>query len=971
MRRLFSMGDNSDFAVGLIGIDGVRLTSGLRPVISEKGETVLSSEKPELSDSNSNTLDAYEAGLADGSISVIRTTINSQTGTANIIIPLPAGDLDGDGTDDIFILDTSFFGDFTGGIAPTQGLLITEDGPGFDYTLEELQSGNFGTSVQVQAGLAVIAGQRDVDGDGITDLVLISGPITEPNPSDYAIVFGQEGGLDGTVNPSSLNGMNGFRIDATDVGGLSGRGVIAGDLNNDGTLEYIFLGPDGLAVLNGGQTYAADVDLGGLSGAAGSFQGGTDVTGIFVLDANGDGIVDLALEFGDTERVILGSSSGIDISNVSASSGEAISLAAYGLDYVNPGESSEGDLTPISAPDLNGDGISDYFRSVNGTVEVVFGDGNVLTADPFAGAADAVLSSGDQVLNGTLTSVDFNGDGIFDIVVGSTVEGGDSADRVTVIYGGSQIATGDISSMDTYTIALPTDGSTDLPFNLIPIGDLNGDGSDEIAVQIRQSINSADLPAAVILYGNDAEGGGGSGGGDGGGTGGENFVGTNGDDVITGTDGNDEARGESGDDTINLGEGDDLGFGNFGRDTLNGGPGNDVLVGDNELGLTGLEGQLYRAYRAVFNRDPDLGGFEAFLQEILIGNLTFTDALADFIGSDEFQDTYGSLSNQEFVEQLYQNVLEREGDTAGVNAYVAALNSGELTRADVVAEFVDSAEFIANVLLDGFAFATSVITAPAQGSVYRLFQAVFDRDPDAGGFADFVNSLEAGTISLNDIATEFVDSTEFQDTYGSLNNGQFVDQLYQNVFGRPGDQAGRDAFVAALESGELTRADIVLEFAQSDEFRDLTASDAQQFVSSFNDEPGDTLDGGTGNDVLYGGRGADTFIFDTSNGGQDVIADFESGIDVIDLNNSLTFDAIIGVGTQDGADAVFDFGAGNTLTLRNVDLDDLTADDFGQSTSSSEKPGSDAPVVAEVPTDFYAAIFDVPTEAEAELLDLI
>ena len=47
----------------------------------------------------------------------------------------------------------------------------------------------------------------------------------------------------------------------------------------------------------------------------------------------------------------------------------------------------------------------------------------------------------------------------------------------------------------------------------------------------------------------------------------------------------------------------------------------------------------------------------------------------------------------------------------------------------------------------------------------------------------------------------------------------------------------------------------------------------------------DTVIGGEGNDVMFGGQGSDTFVFRTQDVGNwvDVIADYEAGIDRIDL----------------------------------------------------------------------------------------
>jgi Ca2+-binding RTX toxin-like protein len=67
------------------------------------------------------------------------------------------------------------------------------------------------------------------------------------------------------------------------------------------------------------------------------------------------------------------------------------------------------------------------------------------------------------------------------------------------------------------------------------------------------------------------------------------IVGTTGDDVIDGTNGDDVIVGLGGNDVINGGNGDDIICGNAGDDTLNGGTGDDTLLGS--YGLDTLNGQ--------------------------------------------------------------------------------------------------------------------------------------------------------------------------------------------------------------------------------------------------------------------------------------------------------------------------------------------------------------------------------------------
>ena len=99
---------------------------------------------------------------------------------------------------------------------------------------------------------------------------------------------------------------------------------------------------------------------------------------------------------------------------------------------------------------------------------------------------------------------------------------------------------------------------------------------------------------------------------------------------------------------------------------------------------------IARLYDSVFNRLPDLGGLQSYRDAVDQG-YTLKDIGAVLVASAEFQSRFGSLTNQQFVEQIYRFVLDREGDAAGIAAYVQALNQG-YTRADVVLVLSESQE---------------------------------------------------------------------------------------------------------------------------------------------------------------------------------------------------------------------------------------------------------------------------------------
>ncbi|MGF7146743.1 Ca2+-binding RTX toxin-like protein [Sphingomonas zeicaulis] len=95
----------------------------------------------------------------------------------------------------------------------------------------------------------------------------------------------------------------------------------------------------------------------------------------------------------------------------------------------------------------------------------------------------------------------------------------------------------------------------------------------------------------------------------------------------------------------------------------------------------------------------------------------------------------------------------------------------------------------------------------------------------------------------------------------------------------------------------------------------------------------DWLAGEAGNDRLAGGADTDVFLFG-GNGGRDVITDFGAGAasgDLIRIGPGLAFDTfeqIMAVTSQVGADTIIRFDASNSITLLGVTMTDLNAGDF-------------------------------------------
>jgi len=91
----------------------------------------------------------------------------------------------------------------------------------------------------------------------------------------------------------------------------------------------------------------------------------------------------------------------------------------------------------------------------------------------------------------------------------------------------------------------------------------------------------------------------------------------------------------------------------------------------------------------------------------------------------------------------------------------------------------------------------------------------------------------------------------------------------------------------------------------------------------------DILFGGTGNDLLTGGGGSDVFVI-SKGYGSDTVSDFQAGAggDVLRVQNYgfVTFANFLAAAHQVGSDIVVTLSTNETLTLQNVTLSSLTAE---------------------------------------------
>ena len=217
-------------------------------------------------------------------------------------------------------------------------------------------------------------------------------------------------------------------------------------------------------------------------------------------------------------------------------------------------------------------------------------------------------------------------------------------------------------------------------------------------------------------------------------------------------------------------DGPDRLIGGVGRDQLFGGAGNDMLYGDDYVAAYDMDLALaiYRLYQATLNRPPDTSGQANWTEQLGTGMRSLIDVAEGFTDSQEFLRSYGGLDDAGFVTLLYQNVLARAPDAGGLAGWVARLEDGQ-SRPQVVLGFSQSLEFVNATNAAATQFILARDPAFWQGDVFRLYLATLGRAPDLAGFQGWAELLAEGTPLLAAVAG-FVNSPEFQNTYGTLDN---------------------------------------------------------------------------------------------------------------------------------------------------------------------------------------------------------
>jgi hypothetical protein len=460
-----------------------------------------------------------------------------------------AGDIDGDGTNDLII--GAIFADGRGGaymiggadLAAADAADGTADGvidldfitdPDFDRSAS--RSYQFiGTERDTFSGSSVGA-VGDMDGDGHPDLFIsakfadgggnASGEAYLISGADLVAADAADGATDGVIDLGFITdpdfdrtGAGSYQFTGTEAGDYAGKSVSsAGDVDGDGLADLIIGAPNAYGGgINSGEAYlVSGADLAAADAADGSTDGVIDLD--FITDPDFDRTSAGSYQFVGTRTSDF---AGTSVATAGDVDGDGLADLIIGASEADGGGNRSGEAYLISGADLARADAAD------GTADGVIGLGFI--TDPGfdrtgAGSYQFIGTTGGDYAGYAVSAAgDVDNDGLADLIIGSyRADGGGSNSGEAYLVSGADLAAADAADgaadgvVDLDFITDPDfdrSGSSSYQFigteagdqaggSVAAAGDVDGDGLADLIIGASSADGGGDLSGEVyLIYG--------------------------------------------------------------------------------------------------------------------------------------------------------------------------------------------------------------------------------------------------------------------------------------------------------------------------------------------------------------------------------------------------------------------------------------------------------------------------------------
>ncbi len=243
------------------------------------------------------------------------------------------------------------------------------------------------------------------------------------------------------------------------------------------------------------------------------------------------------------------------------------------------------------------------------------------------------------------------------------------------------------------------------------------------------------------------------------------------------------------------------------------------------LAGTAEKSMITHYYESILRREPDASGKPFWQQEaatvVSMGldvNETWYAMAMQFFASPE----YASLNRDDtgFVTDLYETFFNRAPDSSGMSFWTGQIAQG-VPRDVVLVSFLFSNEFTS---FSQSVFGNTTVRAEID-MVTDFYRGLLGRLPDSSGFSFWVQQFRTAqcqgsaqvTAQADAISSSFMNSGEYVNR--NRTNAQFVGDMYDTFLRRGGDVNGVQFWLNQLNSGGMTREQVREQFVASQEFQ--------------------------------------------------------------------------------------------------------------------------------------------------------
>ncbi len=237
-----------------------------------------------------------------------------------------------------------------------------------------------------------------------------------------------------------------------------------------------------------------------------------------------------------------------------------------------------------------------------------------------------------------------------------------------------------------------------------------------------------------------------------------------------------------------------------------------------------VEDFVKRLYQRVLGREFEQAGLIDWTCRLLVRDESGAQVARGIFFSDEYMKK--NTSDSVYVDTLYSAMFDRAADEGGKKGWMKDFDTG-FSREFVYHGFAESQEF--QNLCNRYGIERGYVTMNEGRDknrgvtefVSRIYTKALSRKKvDSDGLNDWCNRILTGT-SPKDVVAGFIFSDEF--TNRKLSNEAFIKVMYETYFDRQADTAGFNDWMDRMDKG-ASRQDVVNGFSESQEFDNLIKS---------------------------------------------------------------------------------------------------------------------------------------------------